>query len=102
MLSIQGIDVLNYINAQKENGKEVNLGTNEGVYIANVDEDGNGAEAGLKEGDVITKVDGKKVTKMAELQEILEWQAPWQQDEHHLPAQQEGKHQDHHTEECPG
>ena len=35
MLSIQGSDVLNYINNQKENGKEVNLGTNEGVYIAN-------------------------------------------------------------------
>ena len=51
MLSIQGSDVLNYINAQKENGKDVNLGTNEGVYIAKVDEDGNGAEAGLKEGD---------------------------------------------------
>ena len=45
MLSIQGSDVLNYINAQKENGKEVDLGTNEGVYIAKVDEDGNGAAA---------------------------------------------------------
>ena len=67
MLSIQGSDVLNYINSQKENGKEVDLGTNEGVYVAKVDEDGNGADAGLKEGDIITKVDGKKVTKMAEL-----------------------------------
>src|SRR5574344_864385 len=76
MLSIQGSDVLNYINTQKENGKEVNLGTNEGVYIAKVDEDGNGAEAGLKEGDVITKVDGKKVTKMAELQEALNGKRP--------------------------
>ena len=76
MLSIQGSDVLNYINAQKENGKDVNLGTNEGVYIAKVDEDGNGAEAGLKEGDVITKVDGKKVTKMAELQELLNGKRP--------------------------
>ena len=76
MLSIQGSDVLNYINAQKENGKDVNLGTNEGVYIAKVDEDGNGADAGLKEGDVITKVDGKKVTKMAELQEILNGKRP--------------------------
>lgn len=28
-LGIQGGDVLNYINAQKEQGKEVNLGTNE-------------------------------------------------------------------------
>ena len=56
MLSIQGSDVLNYINAQKENGKEVDLGTNEGVYIA--------------------KVDGKKVTKMAELQETLNGKRP--------------------------
>lgn len=76
MLSIQGSDVLNYINAQKENGKEVDLGTNEGVYIAKVDEDGNGAAADLKEGDVITKVDGKKVTKMAELQEALNGKRP--------------------------
>ena len=56
MLSIQGSDVLNYINAQKENGKDVDLGTNEGVYIA--------------------KVDGKKVTKMAELQEALNGKRP--------------------------
>ena len=76
MLSIQGSDVLNYINNQKENGKEVDLGTNEGVYIAKVDEDGNGAAAGLKEGDVITKVDNKKVTKMAELQEVLNGKRP--------------------------
>ena len=60
----------------KENGKDVDLGTNEGVYIAKVDEDGNGAAAGLKEGDVITKVDGKKVTKMAELQESLNGKRP--------------------------
>ena len=76
MLSIQGSDVLNYINNQKENGKEIDLGTNEGVYIAKVDEDGNGAAAGLKEGDVITKVDNKKVTKMAELQEVLNGKRP--------------------------
>ena len=77
MLGIQGGDVLNYINSQKDNGKEVDLGTNEGVYIAKIaDEDGNGAAAGLKEGDVITKIDGKKVTKMAELQEALNGKRP--------------------------
>ena len=37
MLSIQGSDVLNYINSQKENGKEVDLGTNEGVYVTKVE-----------------------------------------------------------------
>lgn len=41
-----------------------------------MDEDGNGADAGLKEGDIITKVDGKKVTKMAELQEALNGKRP--------------------------
>ena len=76
VLNIQGSDVLNFINSQKEDGKEVDLGTNEGVYIAKVNEDGNGADAGLKEGDVITKVDNKKVTKMAELQEVLNAKRP--------------------------
>lgn len=99
MLSIQGSDVLNYINSQKENGKEVDLGTNEGVYVAKVDEDGNGADAGLKEGDIITKVDGKKVTKMAELQEASTANA-WRQTLYHLLTQQEELHQEHHTQKC--
>lgn len=76
MLGIQGGDVLNYINSQKEAGKEVNLGTNEGVYVAKVDEEGAGAAAGLKEGDVIIAANGKKVTKMSELQEIISKKRP--------------------------
>lgn len=76
LLGVQGGDVLNWINNQKEQGKEVDLGTNEGVYIAKVEEDGNGAAAGLKEGDVITNVDGKKVSKMAELQEHMNGKRP--------------------------
>ena len=76
MLGIQGGDVLNFINDKKDKGQEVDLGTNDGVYVAKVDEDGNGAEAGLKEGDVITKLDGKKVSKMSELQEALTSKRP--------------------------
>ncbi len=75
-LGIQGGNVLDYINSQKENGKDVNLGTNEGVYIAKVDEDGAGAAAGMKEGDVIIAADGKKITKMSELQEIINSKRP--------------------------
>ena len=71
LLGITGGDVLNYINQQKEEGKDVDLGTNEGVYVGKVESDGAGADAGLQEGDVITSIDGKKVTKMAELQEIM-------------------------------
>lgn len=71
VIGISGQDAHNYIDAQKSQGKEVDLGTNEGIYIAEVDEDGAGAAAGLETGDVITNIDGKKVTKMAELQEYL-------------------------------
>ena len=71
MLGIQGQDVLNYINVQKDQDKDVDLGTNSGVYVAKVESEGAGAEAGLQEGDVITNLDGKKINKMAELQEII-------------------------------
>ena len=76
MLGIQGGDVLNYINAQKEEGKSVDLGTNEGVYVSEVSDDGNGATLGLAKGDVITKFDGQKVTRMSELQQALNSKRP--------------------------
>ena len=71
VLGIEGTDVNKYIDSQKEQGKEIDLGTMEGIYISKVSEDGAGQEAGLTEGDVITAVDGKKIKKMAELQEYL-------------------------------
>ncbi len=71
LLGIQGQNAHDYIDLQKSQDKEIDLGTNDGIYVAKVDNDGAGADAGLVEGDVITSVDGKKVTKMSELQEIL-------------------------------
>lgn len=76
MLGITGRDVLNYINAQKEEGKEVDLGTNEGVYVAEVSADGNAAELGLQKNDVITKIDGQRITKMSELMQALNSKRP--------------------------
>ena len=78
MLGIQGQDVLNYINMQKDQDKDVDLGTNSGVYVAKVENDGAGSEAGLREGDVIIDLDGKKINKMAELQEIIYDKRPGQ------------------------
>lgn len=75
-LGITGTDVLNHINRQKDQGKEIDLCTNDGVYVNSVSEDGNGAEAGLEEGDVITKVDGKPIVKMSELQEMINAKRP--------------------------
>jgi len=71
VLGVSAIDVNKYFDSQKEQVKEVDLGTMEGVYVAKVSEDGSAAEAGIKEGDVIIAVDGKKVVKMSEFQEYL-------------------------------
>ncbi len=71
LLGIQGQDVHGYIDSQKAKGNEVDLGTNEGIYVAKVEDNGAGQDAELKEGDVIINVDGKELKKMAELQEAL-------------------------------
>lgn len=42
-----------------------------GIYIAFVNRNGSAANAGIKSGDVITKVDGKKVDDVASLHSIL-------------------------------
>ena len=71
LLGISGTDVSTYIDGEKEKGKEVDLGTVNGIYVAEVSADGAAAQAGLKAGDVITKVDGKEIHKFGELQEVL-------------------------------
>lgn len=76
LIGIQGQDARSYIDMQKEQNKEVDLGTNDGIYIAKVVEDGAAADADLQEGDVITAIDGKKISKMAELQEYLAGKRP--------------------------
>ena len=76
VLGIRGGDVLNYINAQKDANKEVDLGTNEGVYVAEVSDGSSASAAGIVKGDVITEADGKKITKMSELQELLSKKRP--------------------------
>lgn len=54
-----------------ERTKDKDLGTVEGVYVQEVS-DGSGAKAaGIEPGDVVVKIEGKKVHNMAELQENL-------------------------------
>lgn len=42
-----------------------------GVYVASVNRGGSGSQAGLRQGDIITKADGKTVTDVAGLHTIL-------------------------------
>ena len=76
MIGIKGSDVNKYVDAEKENNKEIDLGTMEGIYIAEVVEDGAAEDAGLKKGDVITHIDGQKVTKFGELSNIIAQKRP--------------------------
>jgi len=76
LIGIQGTDVKNYIDSEKSKGNDIDLGTMTGIYVAKVVDDGAAQAAGITEGDVITSVDGKKITKFAELQEVLAEKRP--------------------------
>ncbi len=76
ILGVQGIDVSKWIDSEKAKGNEPDLDVVEGVYISEVTDASAAEEAGLQNGDVITNFDGKKVTKMSELQEAIAQHRP--------------------------
>lgn len=71
LIGIVGSDVNAYITEQRSKDKEVDLGVYEGAYVREVTSDGAANEAGIKEGDVITAINGKKITGIAQLQEVI-------------------------------
>jgi Do/DeqQ family serine protease len=76
MIGISGTDVKNYVDSEKDKGNEVDLGTMEGIYVAEVVENSAAEEAGLEKGDVITEVDGQKVQKFGDLSGIIAQKRP--------------------------
>lgn len=76
VLGVQGIDVLSYLDSEKGKAENLDLGTVSGIYIDKIVDASAADEAGLEKGDVITEFDGKKVTKMSELQEAIAQHRP--------------------------
>jgi S1-C subfamily serine protease len=73
---VQGTDVSNWIDSEKAKGNEPDLDVVEGVYIDKVSDASAAEEAGLEKGDVVTEFDGKRVSKMSELQEAIAQHRP--------------------------
>jgi Do/DeqQ family serine protease len=71
VLGISGTDVTNYIDQQKEKGKEIDLGTITGIYISEVSDGSAAEEGGLQKGDIIIALDGKNIEKFSEMQEVM-------------------------------
>lgn len=70
MLGIEGSDVVTM--RQDERNKEVDFGDAiDGVYVVNVTDGGGALAAGIKQGDIITAINGKKIKTMNELQETI-------------------------------
>jgi len=65
VLGIQGGSVVQELIEQE------NLKVNQGVYVSDLTEEGGAAAAGLKSGDVIVALDGKKISSMPDLQELI-------------------------------
>ena len=78
MLGVSGMSLIDYIDSQKakDDKFKADYGTNDGVYVAEVTEEGAAKQAGIKSGDIIVSVDGKKITKMSELQEATTHYSP--------------------------
>ena len=70
MLGIEGDNVISM--RQDERNKNVDFGDAiDGVYVSGLVDGGGALAAGIKSGDIITEVNGKKVKTMNELQETI-------------------------------
>ena len=70
MIGIMGGDVLQM--RQDERNKNIDFGdVIDGVYVSDVVDGGGALAAGIKQGDIITAINGKKIKTMNELQETI-------------------------------
>ena len=76
MIGIKVSEVNKWYDSMKAQGKEVEVATMEGIHVEEVVEGGAAEQAEIVKDDIITKVDGKAVKKMSELQEAIATKRP--------------------------
>ena len=77
MIGISGLEVTDQVDKEKEEGKEPkDYGTMEGIYVGEIVEGSAAEEAGIEKGDIITEIDGQKLTKFGELSGYLAQKRP--------------------------
>lgn len=74
--ALLGVSIMD-INSQL--AKEKDLGNIRGVYVASVGEQSSAAKAGIREGDIITKINDQIVNSAAQLQEKIAIYRPGEQ-----------------------
>ncbi len=72
--------------------EEAGLKVKSGVYVAGISENGAAAEAGIRQGDVIQRVDGQEVSKSSQLRELIGRKRPG--DRVSLSVNRDGKQRD--------
>lgn len=67
---------INILEINSEIAKEFDLNSLEGVYIYNTINDGSAHRCGIKQGDVLTKIQSKEVNSLSDIQEQLTQYSP--------------------------
>ncbi|MFC3878629.1 S1C family serine protease [Algoriphagus namhaensis] len=70
-----GVSIQN-VSPELQEALNIDLPVDRGVYVAGVNENSGGKEAGLQEGDVIVGVDGRETYNVATLQEMVARKRP--------------------------
>ncbi len=64
------------VSPELKEALDLTIDVDQGVYVGGVNENSGGQEAGLKKGDVIISVDGRKTNNVANLQEMVARKRP--------------------------
>ncbi len=63
----------------EERGKELGIKESGGAYVASISDGGAASEAGIRKGDIIISIDGKKITPKMNIQQIVAMRRPGDQ-----------------------